>query len=182
MKSIVKIISIVCVTLLVSCSGDISLQEYFVAQQEDSDFIAVDIPSSLLDLKKDDLPEKEKAALESLKKVNLLALPIKGNEAKFETEKAKINSILKSEKYQTLMRYGSNGRNVVLNYLGEEDAVDEVVVFATDVEMGLVIARMLGNNMKPEHMVSLVKAVEKNEVDLSVFEGFAKAFGEKTKS
>ena len=178
MKTLIQIIAAICFSLAVtSCNSEPSLQQYFVDRQNDNEFIAVDLPSSLLDKEKIELSKDEKEALESIKKVNFLALPLNSsNEAKMAKESEEITKILNSEKYETLMRFGSNGMSAVLKYQGDDDDIDEVIVFATHQEKGLALVRLLGDNMRPEKMASLMRSVEKGNLDLSAFEQIAKTF------
>lgn len=177
MKNIVKAISVACIALLMSCNSEPSLQKYFVDHQEDNDFLAVDLPSSLIDTDKVKLTDDEKEALNSIKKVNVLALPLKGDvEKRFEEEKSTIDKILSDDKYETLMRFGSNGVKAVLKFQGEEDDIDEVIVFASHQEKGLALVRVLGDNMRPENMVKLMNAIDKGDVDLGSLENIAKTF------
>ena len=177
MKNVVKVLSLLGVLLFASCSGEQSLQKYFVDHQQDNDFIAVDIPSSLLDKENVELNAEEKEALESIKKVNFLALPLnEENKARFEKESVTINKILSSDKYETLMKFGSNGTNAVLKYQGEEDNIDEVIVFATDKKRGLALVRVLGDDMRPEKMAKLMKSVEKGRIDLEAFKNIGESF------
>jgi len=174
MNSIIKILGLVGVLCFASCNTEPSLQEYFVNHHEDNDFIAVDVPSSLLDNERVSLDEEEKEALESVKKVNFLALPLKdATRAKFDSESEAISKILSSDTYETLMRFGSNGAKVVLKYQGDEDDIDEVIVFATDQTRGLALVRILGDDMRPEKMAKLAKSIEKGKIDLGVFENIA---------
>ncbi|MFL1897354.1 DUF4252 domain-containing protein [Aquimarina sp. 2-A2] len=173
MKSIIN--TILVALLLVGCQNSQSLQTYFVDHQEDSDFISVDIPASLLNSKEIELGAEEQEALRSIKKVNVLALPYKeGTEAKYETEKQTILSILKSEQYETLMRFGSDGATVELKYVGDEDRIDEVVIFASDQKKGLAIVRVLGDDIKPEKIAKLVKSVESGKMDMAGLNAIAK--------
>ncbi|RZS93503.1 DUF4252 domain-containing protein [Aquimarina brevivitae] len=178
MKYITKILALLCLSIVVlSCNNEPSLQQYYVDHQNDQDFIAVDIPSSLLNKDKVELSKDEKEALESIKKVNFLAIPLnENNKNRIAEESEAINKILSAEKYQTLMRFGSNGMRAVLKYQGEDDDIDEVIVFATDQEKGLALVRLLGDNMRPEKMAMLMKSVEKGNVNLSAFESIAKSF------
>ncbi len=170
MKNVFKILSLIAVLLVTSCNDSASLQRYFVDHQEDNDFIAVDVPSSLLDKERIHLNEEELEALESIKKVNFLALPLSDKtEAKFNKESIAIAKILNSDKYETLMRFGTNGTKAVLKYQGEDDDIDEVIVFATDQEKGLALVRVLGDNMNPKKMAKLMQSVEKGKVDLDAF-------------
>ena len=178
MKTLIQIIAAICFSLAVtSCNSEPSLQQYFVDRQNDNEFIAVDLPSSLLDKEKIELSKDEKEALESIKKVNFLALPLNSsNEAKMAKESEEITKIVSSEKYETLMRFGSNGMSAVLKYQGDDDDIDEVIVFATHQEKGLALVRLLGDNMRPEKMASLMRSVEKGNLDLSALEQIAKTF------
>ncbi|NDK19165.1 MAG: DUF4252 domain-containing protein, partial [Zetaproteobacteria bacterium] len=66
---------IVVIVLIISCSSDAEMQNYFVKHQQDSDFLAIDIPSSILgDVNNKELPLEAKEAIESFKKLNVLAL------------------------------------------------------------------------------------------------------------
>ncbi len=170
MKNVFKIIGVATILLFASCNSGQSLQEYFVDHQGDVDFVAVDVPSSLLDKENIELNAEEKEALESIKKVNFLALPLnEENKARFEKESADIKQILGSDEYETLMKFGSNGTNIVLKYTGDDDDIDEVIVFATDQKKGLALIRVLGDNMRPEKMAKLARSVEKGKIDLEAF-------------
>lgn len=177
MRNFLKIIPILGLLLLVSCNSEPSLQQYFVDHQDDKEFIAVDVPASILDKESVPLSEEEKEALKSIKKVNFLALKLSDeNQTKYEQEKATITKILDGKKYETLMRFGSNGVNAQLKYQGDEDDIDEVIVFATDPTKGLALIRVLGNDMRPEKIAKLAKSVEKGSIDLDAFKKMAEAF------
>ncbi|WP_378176151.1 DUF4252 domain-containing protein [Aquimarina sp. SS2-1] len=169
MKNIIKITAIACLMFLMSCNNGVSLQRYFVDHQGDADFIAVDLATSLLDAKtrEVELSADERAALESIKKVNFLALPLKEKtKARYEEEKTAINTILDAEKYETLMRFGSNGTKAVLKFQGDEDNIDEMIVFASNNERGLALVRVLGDDMKPENIAKLMNAIDKGNLDI----------------
>ncbi|MDH7444084.1 DUF4252 domain-containing protein [Aquimarina sp. 2201CG14-23] len=170
MKHIIKIVSVACVMLLMSCNSGTSLQRYFVDHQGDADFVAVDLATSLLDTDKIEFSEEEKEALESIKKVNFLALPLKEKtKTRYEEEKAVIKTILSEDKYETLMRFGSNGTKAVLKYQGDGSNIDEVIVFASNQEKGLALVRVLGDDMKPKNIAKLMNAIDKGDVDMDVF-------------
>jgi len=171
MKKLIKIAGIACALLLMSCNNNGSLQRYFVDHQEDADFVAVDLATSLLDTDKVQFTPEQKEALKSIKKVNFLALPIKeSNKSRFTEEKTAINMILNSEKYETLLRFGSNGTKAVLKFQGdEEDHIDEMIVFASNQERGLALVRVLGDDMKPENIAQLMDAIDKGDIDTDVF-------------
>ncbi|GGX30464.1 DUF4252 domain-containing protein [Aquimarina muelleri] len=174
MKNVYRVLGILSIILLMSCNREPSLQKYFVDHQGDNDFIAVDVPSSLLSTETIQLDKEEKEALESVKKINFLALPLKqSNQDKFEKESTTIKNILDSDTYETLVRFGSNGIKGVLKYEGEEDDIDEIIIFATDQKKGLALIRVLGDNMRPEKMAMLMKSVEKGKINLDAFKSIA---------
>src|SRR6056297_1104941 len=118
---------------LVSCENETSLQEFYVENQNDKQYLAFDIPASLLTGENSQLSAEQKATLETIRKVNILGFPKKAeNEVAFEQEQEKLSRILKSEKYNLLMKYGGGDRKAELYYLGKEDAIDELIVFGSD--------------------------------------------------
>ncbi len=172
MKNVFKVLGVACLSLLMSCNSEPSLQRYFVDHQDDNDFIAVDVPSSLLDKDGMELSEEEKETLGSIKKVNFLALKLnKELKGKYDKESKVINKILSSEKYETLMKIGSDATNIVLKFQGDDDRIDEVIVFATNNERGLALVRVLGKDMKPQKIAKLANSFEK--MDLSAFKEIA---------
>ena len=113
---------------LVSCDNETTLQEFYVEHQNDNQYLAFDIPASLLTGDNSALNAEQKATLETIKKVNVLGFPLKEeNKETYETEKERLTSILKADKYKQLMRYGGGNRKAELYYLGEEDAIDELI-------------------------------------------------------
>ncbi len=123
---IFKSLSLLCtVLLMMSCDNNQSLQEYYVDNQGDKEFVAVDVPTSLF-ANTEKLTVDQKKTLETVKKINILAIPKKQeNQTKIEVEKTKISNILKDEKYQLLMKYGGGNSKMAVYYTGSEEAVDE---------------------------------------------------------
>lgn len=153
---------------LTSCSNDKSLQKYLVEKQDDNNFVKIDLATSLLNAEGNDFSEEEKNILNTVKKINVVAFPLTDdNMAEYEIEKQNAIDVLSQEKYKTLMKYGSNSRGATLKYLGEEEAIDELIVFASDNEMGFAVFRLLGDNMRPEDMLKLMKGIDKGDIDVS---------------
>lgn len=170
MKSI-KILGLaLAATAFVSCASEPSLQEYYVENQQDNKFIAVDVPTSMF-TNVEELDENQRATLKSVKKINLLALPVKENKEEYEAEKTKLSNILKDEKYQLLMKYGSNNRKAEIYFTGEEDAIDEIIVYGYDDTKGVGVARVLGEDMSPQKIMELMKSLEKGDVDVEGLKG-----------
>lgn len=158
MKSTLKIASTILILAItfIACDSTPSLQKYIVDSKENDEFMSIDLPASILQLKDTEVSEEIKNTLKTIKKVNLLALQITDtNRALFESEKIKVKAILKNSKYQQLMRVKMMGANVTVNFLGEDDAIDEVIIFATDNEKGFGVIRVLGNNMNPSDILTL---------------------------
>lgn len=162
-----------------SCDDGKSLQKYYVENQEDSDFLALDVPTSMF-TNSESLEPEDKATLESIKKINVLALKKEENPEKFEEEKVKLNEIFKDEKYQLLMKYGGGDRKAALYFTGEEDAIDELIVYGYDDKQGLGVARVLGEDMNPERIMKLMKSFEGENIDVEGLKGIGKIFGSDT--
>ena len=166
MKSF-KIILALVVLAFYSCDNETTLQEYYVENQGNKQFLALDVPSSLLTGSGSRLDAEQKATLETIKKVNLMAFPMNDeNKASYEQEKEKLTAILQNDKYNTLIKYGGGSRKAELYYLGEEDAIDEFVVFGSDEEKGFAVARVLGEDMKPEALIKLLKSFQEGDIDI----------------
>ncbi|MHA6280787.1 DUF4252 domain-containing protein [Salinimicrobium sp. CAU 1759] len=153
---------------VVSCNNETTLQEFYVEHQNDNQYLAFDIPASLLTGNNSALNAEQKATLETIKKVNILGFPLKEeNKEVYETEKERLSAILKADKYKQLMRYGGGTKKAELYYLGEEDAIDELIVFGSDDEKGFGIARLTGNKMNPEALIRLLKSFDDGELDVA---------------
>lgn len=93
------------VALMVSCDTSQSLQQYYVESKENNEFISIDIPSSILQLKNDNIEEEVKQTLKTIKKVNFLALQLTDtNSAMVAEEQQKVKNILQGSKYKELMK------------------------------------------------------------------------------
>ncbi|MBT8317861.1 MAG: DUF4252 domain-containing protein [Lutibacter sp.] len=166
MRKFIKISGLVIavVLLTIACDTNPSLQKYYVDSKENSEFISIDLPSSILQLKDTDVSNDIKNTLETIKKVNFLALQLNETNGKLYTsEKAKVKSILKNPKYKQLMRMNMGDGNVSVNYLGEEDAIDEVVIFGSDNDKGFAIVRVIGENMNPSDILKLTQEIKMDD-------------------
>lgn len=163
MKSFIKIIGFTFATvfLLIACNNSPSLQKYYVDSKENSEFISVDLPSSIIQLKDTEVSEDIKNTLETIKKVNFLALQLtETNKELYNSEKEKVFAILKNPKYKQLMRMNMGKANVSVNYLGEEEAIDEVVIFGADNDKGFAVVRVIGENMNPSDIMKLTNEIK----------------------
>jgi hypothetical protein len=162
MKNITKVLSLLLLVLMItSCKNEKSLQGYLVESQEKTGFITVDIPTSFLQLKSEDVSEDVKATLKSIRKVNVVALPIKGNEAAYEVEKATLKELFKDNKeYKSLMSMKAKGMHINLYYTGDTDSIDEVIAFGYGKDAGVGVARLLGDHMNPAKIIEMMNSIK----------------------
>ena len=166
MKKVYFIITLVLVFAVSSCSSEQSIQQYYIASAENPNFMSFDLPSSLLNLEKANLSESEMEVASSLKKLNILAFQKKPeNEADYQAQKATIKSILKSSDYSELMRMNTSIGKATIQLKGDDDTIDEVIIFGDNDEKGLILVRVLGDNMNPASFVQLIQAMEKSDFD-----------------
>lgn len=167
MKSINKIATVIILAfIIVSCSNESSLQEYYVDKSENPNFISLTIPANVIKFTDVELSTEQKQAYESIEKLNVLAFKIKDtNKVAFNEEKIKVSEILKDKKYRELMRINSGKQTGVVKYIGNDDTIDEVIVFGSDDVNGFALVRVLGKNMKPENMMQLVQAVNTGNIN-----------------
>ncbi len=149
---------------LYACSSTQSLQEYYVDSAENPNFISLDVPASILNMDSVELSASQRNALQSLRKLNVLAFRITSdNAAEYQIEKEKVNAILKDDDFVELMKLNSPYGKGVIKYLGDEDAIDEVIIYGSSDEKGFALIRVLGNNMNPAQMMQLMQAIRKSD-------------------
>ena len=150
--------------LFTACSRQQSLQQYYVAKAENPNFLSVDLPVSLLNVEKTDLSPEQRETLESLRKMNVLAFKkTKENEAEYQTEKTTVKAILDNARFTELMKVSTPFGKGTLKYLGDEDAIDEVVIYGDKPDQGFMLVRVLGNDMNPAHLVQLMEVLQKSD-------------------
>lgn len=178
MKTIKTILSICCITLiLLSCNSKPSLQKYYVDNQENQNFMVVDIPTSILNIKIDSLTEKQQKAYKSIKKLNFLGFKkTEENTTTYNTERDKVKHILNDDAYKTLIKYGGKNQGAIVKYLGEDVAIDEVIIFGNDNTQGFGIVRVIGNDMNPAQVLDLIEVVKKSQPDKDALKEIASFF------
>ena len=170
-RTIKYIVLTLTAVFLTSCGNSVSLQRYYVDNQESKNFISQDVPLSMIKLDKTNFTEDQKEAYNSVSKLNFLGY--KTSETNVETYKAelaKVKTILSDNKYNDLMEFSDKGNKIVVKYIGDDDEADEVVVFGSSKELGFGIVRVLGDDMSPDKIATLVNAmqnanVDKNQID-----------------
>lgn len=163
MKKISTVFVILFALILFACSSTQSLQEYYVDNTENPNFLFFDVPASVLNLEEANLTETQRTALSSLKKLNILAFKkTTENSAEYKIEKTNIKAILDRDEYTELMKMNTEFGRATIKYLGAEDAIDEVIIFGDNQETGFALVRVLGKNMNPANFMQLMQAVQKS--------------------
>ena len=156
----------IAVLFFASCSNGESLQKYFVENSGETDFISIDLPTSLLNISESELSEEQKEAYESIRKMNVLAFKLDDdNKEKYEAERSRVKNILNQPKYEELMKVTSGNIRATVKYLGDDDDIDEVIVFGSDKDKGFALVRVLGKDMKPENIAQLISAIQTSKLD-----------------
>ena len=164
MKKIISSLLVVMILLAASCSSNQSLQEYYVDNSENPNFLSVDLPVSLLNMEKADLNEEQREALNSLKKMNVLAFKkTDANTVEFEVEKTTVKAILKNEKFIDLMKLNTSYGKGVIKYVGNDEMIDEVIIYGDNDEKGFMLIHVLGNKMKPANLAKFIQAIQKSD-------------------
>ncbi len=163
MKNILLILTTI--LLLTSCRSNPTLEQYFIENEDNENISMADIPITILKAK-DDISSEAKKAIESVKKINILYLKKDDeNYTAYKTEKEKLKLILKDEKYQNIAKYKAKSTKISIQFVGDDEIIDEIILFATDKNRGLLLARLIGNKMKPENMQTILKNIQKIDID-----------------
>ena len=109
----------------------------------------------------------EWASLKTFKKMNVLAFKAnEQNKVKFDTERTKVTEILKDEKYQQLMKFGSGKEGASVSFVGTDDHIEEFVLFANKKENGFAVVRVLGKDMNPTNIMTLISVLQQSNIDM----------------
>jgi len=164
----ISILAFLCSVILMSCSSEPSLQKYFVENTESKDFIAVDISSNILRLDKSRITAEEEASLKTFEKMNILAFKADGkNQEQLKTENAKLQAILKDKKYQELMKVNSGKQGGAVYFVGNDDKIEEFVLYGNTSESGFAVVRILGDEMNPTSIMTMLSLLQKANLDLA---------------
>jgi len=166
------------ITTLVSCNQGPTLQTYYVDNELQPGFTSMDVPTSFLKIDESTLDDTQLEAYQSVDKLNMLAFVIsEDNTATFNTEVSKLKSILKDNKYQELIRGGNteDGKFSV-SFIGEEDAIDELILFGYANDKGFAVVRVLGDNMSVNKLMTLSSILDKANLNEDDFKQFTEIF------
>ena len=152
---------------LISCNSEPTLQKYFVENTENKNFIALDVSPDILNVDKTKLSVAQNDALKSFDKMNVLAFKLNDkNKAEFEMERAKVDLILKDKKYQQLMKFGSGKEGASVSFVGTDEHIEEFVFYANKKENGFAVVRILGKDMNPTSVMTMMTVLQQSNIDL----------------
>lgn len=152
---------------LSSCNNEPSLQKYFVENSEKKGFVAVDLSSNIINADKTKLTAEQKTALESFDKMNIIAYKSdENNRAEYDAESQKVTQILKGKDYQELMKVGSGKDAASVSFVGDENHINEFVLFAKKKENGFAVVRILGNDMNPNNIMNMLSILKSSNVNM----------------
>ncbi|HEX8562676.1 MAG TPA: DUF4252 domain-containing protein [Flavobacterium sp.] len=174
-------LAIVCL-LAFSCNSEPSLQKYFVEKSENKEFLALDLSPAMFNIDKSKLTADEAAAVETFKKINVLAFQVTDSTRdQYSAEKAKVDQILKDEKYQELMHFGSGKDGASVSFVGEDDNIDEFVLYANKKENGFAVIRVLGEDMDPNSIMTMMSVLKNSKMDLEQLKPLQQMFSSQIK-
>lgn len=160
--------AIVLLVMLTSCNSKPTLENYFVENTENKNFIQVDVSPSMLNMDKTKLSSEQINALKSFDKMNVLFFKINDkNKSQFESERIKVNKILKDTvTYQQLMKFGSGKEGASVNFVGTDEHISEFVIYGNKSDAGFGIIRVLGKDMNPTTVVSILSALKNSKLNV----------------
>ncbi len=153
--------------LLFSCKSEPSLQKYFVENSENKNFVTIDLTPKMLNIDAKKLSVSQNQALQSFEKINILAFKANDkNATEFETERAKVNLILKDAKYQQLMKFGSGKEGAQVSFVGTDEHIEEFIIYGNKKDNGFAVARIMGKDMNPTYILDIMSILKDGNINL----------------
>ncbi len=163
--------------LLSSCSNEPTLQSYFVDNQEQPNFLSVDIPMSMVDYSQSNLSEKEVEATKTISKIAFLGFKkTNENQEVYTKEVSKIQAILKNSKYSALGEFNKYGTKLLVNAVGNAEQPKELIIFAKKPEQGFAVIRVLGEDLNLGKLFAFAETLPKATIDEQQLESISNFF------
>lgn len=163
---------------MVACNSGPTLQSYFVEKSEDPNFISLTLPSSILNIAVDSLQADQQEALATLKKLNVLIYRKSVNEpAQLNVESDVVLKILSNSAYTELMKLNAEDYKGAVSYLGTEEAIKEIIVFAKSGSDGFALIRVIGDGMNPKYLKPFVEALQTSKASAEDFKNLLPDLG-----
>jgi hypothetical protein len=167
MKLVTFFTAVLASLLLMGCNSEPSLQKYFVDNSQKDGFVVLDVAPSIINVDKTKLTPEQKTALASFDKMNILAFKLdEKNKAQYEAESNKLTQILKGKEYQELMKVGSGKDGASISFVGEEDDIDEFILFGKKKDNGFAVVRIIGDDMNPNNIMNMIAILQSANIDM----------------
>ena len=161
-----------------ACNAGPTLQSYFVEKSEDPNFISLTLPSSILNIAVDSLQADQQEALATLKKLNVLIYKKSVNAPEqLAIEAETVGNILANSRYTELMKLKAEDYSGAVSYLGTEDAINEIIVFAKSGADGFALIRVIGDGMNPKYLKPFVEALQTSKASAEDFKNLLPDLG-----
>lgn len=153
--------------LMASCSNEPTVQKYFVEKAEQKGFMAVDIAPSIIKTDKLKLNADEKKALDCLHHINVIFYKADStNIQQVAKEQAEVKSLLKTDKYDELIKFNGFGGGGSINTKGEGEHLEEFVIFIHQKDNGVGVVRVTGEDMTPANVMTIAGLISKGGLDM----------------
>jgi hypothetical protein len=164
------------VALSISCEPKMTLQRYFYQAQENGDFLLIDVPTSLIGQSMDNLTEKQRETISSVRKVSALIYRDWSKKDFIQKQQAIINEFLDRDGFKPLLAAKMNDEaQMSVLVKGSIDQIDEAVFFGYSDDQGFILARVLGDKMNPAAFYELASTLKESEFE-SLTQGMFKQF------
>lgn len=177
--ALLRKVTLICLITIsfTSCKKEASIQTYFVEHQELPNFTFIDVSPKMIALSTVEFTEEQKDTYNSLEKINFLGYRIKDEDlTAYNNELTNIQNVFKNRNYYELMSFSTNGIKFRINAEGTQDVVNEVLVLASTEDKGFGVVRLLGDNMKPESIIKLIRKLQKADIDKKQLDGILNFF------
>lgn len=165
MKSNLFILAMLMLTL-VSCEQKPTLQKYFVEKGEDKNFVTLDLGTGFIKSDKLKFTPEETKAMESMQKLNVLVFKSDGKNAdEYAKEKDNVKNILKTDSYEELMKVNTSEGGMSVSTKGAGEHIEEFVLFLNRQDTGFGVIRVLGKDMTPQNVLTMVNLLQKSDLD-----------------
>jgi len=64
------------------------------------------------------------------------------------------------------MKFGSGKDGASVSYVGSDDNIKEFVIFANRKETGFAVVRVLGEDMNPNNIMTLMSVLQNSKIDM----------------
>lgn len=157
--------------VLASCSKEPTLQKYYIEKGSSPGFVSLDIAPTFINTDHVKLSAEEKKALNSLEKFNVLVYKKDSTDVsnkKYNLEKDKVKTLVKTE-YEELMKINNGTSGASISTKGEGEHIKEFVVFVNNEDTGFGVVRVLGDDMTPNNVLTIVGLLQKANIDTEQF-------------